>query len=107
METQQLLPVEWRTRGGRGVEDEPQVLVLADSILSDAGHETKTAANAFQALALMRLRMVFSVREIVLKKLAIIAARRAENDNAGGSDDRAVDEASLGSGDVGAALAVD
>jgi CheY-like chemotaxis protein len=36
------------------VEDQPQVLVLAESILSDAGHETKTAANAPQALALLR-----------------------------------------------------
>jgi CheY-like chemotaxis protein len=43
------------------VEDEPQVLVLADSILSDAGHETKTAANASQALALLRTDEHFDV----------------------------------------------
>jgi DNA-binding NtrC family response regulator len=36
------------------VEDEPQVLVLAESILAEAGHEAKTAADAAQALALLR-----------------------------------------------------
>jgi DNA-binding NtrC family response regulator len=43
------------------VEDQPQVLVLAESILSDAGHKTKTAANAAQALALLRSDEPFDI----------------------------------------------
>ena len=36
------------------VEDGRQVLVLAEAILADAGHETWTAADAAEALALLR-----------------------------------------------------
>jgi DNA-binding response OmpR family regulator len=35
------------------VEDEPQVLVLAESILKEAGHETRSAANHNGAVALL------------------------------------------------------
>ena len=43
------------------VEDEPQVLVLAESILAEAGHEAKTAADVAQALALLRAEESFDV----------------------------------------------
>jgi DNA-binding NtrC family response regulator len=36
------------------VDDEEQVRVLAESILRDAGHQTLSAANVDQALALIR-----------------------------------------------------
>jgi DNA-binding NtrC family response regulator len=36
------------------VEDEPQVLVLAESVLAEAGHEAKTATDMTQAMALLR-----------------------------------------------------
>jgi DNA-binding NtrC family response regulator len=43
------------------IEDEPQVLVLAESILAEAGHEAKTAADAAQALALLRTEEGFDI----------------------------------------------
>jgi hypothetical protein len=43
------------------------------------------------------------VREIILARLASIAARAAENDNAQGSDDRATVDDAVGLADVGSA----
>jgi CheY-like chemotaxis protein len=65
-----LLPLPEALPSGKGawsmarlivVEDEPQVLVLAESILAEAGHEAKTAADVAQALALLRAEESFDV----------------------------------------------
>ena len=43
-----------RTRAGCLMEDETQVRVLAEAILKEAGHQTLSAANVAEALALVR-----------------------------------------------------
>jgi DNA-binding NtrC family response regulator len=43
------------------VEDEPQVRVLAEEILQQAGYDTKTAANAIEARALFNADYRFDV----------------------------------------------
>src|SRR5215204_6559768 len=43
------------------MEDEPQVRVLAEEILKEAGHQTLSAANVAEALALLRAYELITV----------------------------------------------